>query len=63
MLSYKSMWVGGLKCGGNYASIISSVKGWFSFRQDDCGQEAYVSVMFMIGWNGLYSLWDGPSGS
>ena len=60
MPSYKSISVSGLKCRGNNMAIISSVNGWLSSGQEDCGQEACVKVIFMIGWNRSYSSWNRP---
>ena len=46
MSSYKSIWVGDLKCRGNGAAIISWVNGWLLFKHEDGGQDACVGVIF-----------------
>ena len=56
MPSYKSIWDGDLKCGGNHMAIIFNMNGWLSIRKEDYVREAYVGV-FIKGWNGLYDSW------
>ena len=58
--SYRSMWFGGLKCGGNGAVIIAKVSGWFSSGQEDWGLDACVGAMLIVEWNGSY--WSCNSG-
>ena len=41
--------MGGLKCGGNGAIIISWVNGWLSSGKEDSGQDVCVGVRVMAG--------------